>query len=66
MALLQPNGRDSYEAAEHDAAPERATDEHRPPAQLGAVALLDGGVERVEVDVQDHAGTHSAHCCDIG
>src|SRR6478609_1606227 len=35
--------------SEYDA----ATDDHRPAAQRGVVALLDGGVERVEISVQD-------------
>ena len=30
-----------------------AADDHRPAAQPRVVALLDGGVERVEVGVQD-------------
>ena len=36
-------------AREHDA----AADDHGPPAQVRCVALLDRGVERVEIGVQD-------------
>src|SRR5688500_3447093 len=42
-------------ARRDDAAARRATDENRLAAQLRIIALLDGRVERVEVDVEDRA-----------
>jgi hypothetical protein len=33
----------------------RSADQHRLAAQAGIVALLDGGEERVEIDVEDRA-----------
>ena len=41
----------------HDAAPVRvAADDQRLLAELGILELLDGGVERVEVEMGDDAG----------
>jgi hypothetical protein len=39
----------------HDSSRGARPDEHRFAAQLGVIALLDGRVERVHVDVQDLA-----------
>ena len=45
-----------------DAAPVRvAADDQRLRAQLGVLELLDGGVERVEVEVRDDAGNGHAN-----
>jgi len=57
--LHRRHGRAHAEAARlvgggrHHAAARRTADDDRPPAQLGAVALLDRGVERVHVGVED-------------
>ena len=40
-----------------------ATDDHRPPAQLRVVPLLDGGEERVEVGMQDRCASHDTNIC---
>ena len=43
------------------ARPDRRPDDDRPAAQLGAVALLDGREERVEVDVEDRPVGHGRY-----
>ncbi len=65
IAERTPKRRASYEAALTDTTIVRpaAADDDRLAAQLGPVALLDRGEERVEVDVQDGrrgGATHGA------
>jgi hypothetical protein len=57
---VDPEGAGLVARGRHDAAgPRVATDDHRPVAQLGPVALLHRGEERVEIDVEDRgAGSH--------
>ena len=57
IALRTPNGRTSYEAASTTPALGVAADDDGAPAQLGVVALLDGRVERVHVEVNKGAAT---------
>ena len=55
IALRTPNGRTSYEAASTTPRRACAADDDRAAAQGGVVALLDGRVERVHVQVEDRA-----------